>query len=88
LKLNNPHQLLFYADDVNILGESVHTVKENTEALLVGSKDSGLKVYVGKTRYMVLSRKQNAGLSHKLKFDNSSFKRMEGFKYLGTTLTN
>jgi retron-type reverse transcriptase len=29
LKLNGTHQLLAYADDVNILGESVHTVKKN-----------------------------------------------------------
>jgi hypothetical protein len=35
LKLNNMHQLLAYADDVNILGGSVHAVKENAEALVV-----------------------------------------------------
>jgi len=29
LKLNDTHQLLAYADDVNILGGSVHTLKEN-----------------------------------------------------------
>ena len=29
LTLNGTHQLLAYADDVNMLGESVHTVKEN-----------------------------------------------------------
>ena len=34
LKLNGAHQLLVYADDVNILGGSVHTVKENAEALI------------------------------------------------------
>ena len=33
LKLNGTHQLLVYADEVNILGGSVHTVKENAEAL-------------------------------------------------------
>jgi len=37
LKLNGTHQLLVYADDVNILGGSVHTVKKNAEALIVAS---------------------------------------------------
>jgi hypothetical protein len=38
LKLNGTHQLLVYADDVNKLGGSVHTIKKNTEALVVASK--------------------------------------------------
>jgi len=39
LKLNGTHQLLVYAEDFNILGGSVHTIKENAEALIVASKD-------------------------------------------------
>jgi len=39
LKLNGTHQILFYADDVNILGGNVHTIKENAEALLLASKE-------------------------------------------------
>jgi len=39
LKLNGTHQLWVYADDVNILGGSVRTLKENAEALIVISKD-------------------------------------------------
>jgi len=39
VKLNGTHQLLVYVDDVNILGGSVHTVKKNTEALVVAIKD-------------------------------------------------
>ena len=35
LKLNGTHQLLVYADDLNILGGSIHTVRKNTEALLI-----------------------------------------------------
>jgi len=35
---------------------------------------------------MVRSRGQNAGRSHSMKTDNSSFEGMEQFKYLGTTL--
>jgi hypothetical protein len=38
LKLNGTHELVVYADDVNILGRSVHSVKKNAEALVVASK--------------------------------------------------
>jgi len=37
---------------------------------------------------MVMSRDQNAGRSHSIKINNSSFERVGEFKYLGTTLTN
>ena len=60
LKLNGTHQLLVYADDVNILGGSVHTVKENTAALVVANKEIGLEVSADKTKYMVMARDQNA----------------------------
>jgi hypothetical protein len=55
------------------LGGSVHTVKNNGEALLVGSKDNGFEVTADKTKYMGMSRDQNAELSHNIKTDNSSF---------------
>jgi len=42
LKLNGTHQLLVYADDVNILGERKHTTEKKTEALVFVSKESGL----------------------------------------------
>jgi len=47
--------------DVDILGGSVHTINTNTKALLVGSKEMGLEVKANKTKYMVMSRDQNAG---------------------------
>ena len=53
--------LLVYADDVNILGGSVHTVKGNTEALIVASKEIGLEVNADKTKFMIISGDQNAG---------------------------
>ena len=40
----------------NILGGSVHTVKENAEALVVATKEIGLEVKVDKTKYMIMSR--------------------------------
>ena len=80
---------MVYADDVNTLGGSVHTVMKKAEALVVASKETGLEVNAGKTKYMVMSRDQNAGRSHNMKIDNSCFERVEGeVKYLGTTLKN
>jgi hypothetical protein len=87
-KLNGSHQLLAYADDVNILGASVHTVQENAETLVVVTKEIGLEVNADKTEYMVMSRVQNAGLGHSVRINNSSIQRVEEFKYLGMTLTD
>jgi hypothetical protein len=42
LTLNGKHQLLAYANDVNILGGSVHTVKENAEVLVVAAKEKAM----------------------------------------------
>ena len=36
----------------------------------------------------VISRDQDAGRSHDIKTDNSSFQRVEEFRYLGTNLRN
>jgi len=55
LKLNGTHQLLVYADNVNILGGSLHTVKENAETLILASKEIGLEVNADKPKYMVMS---------------------------------
>ena len=50
MKLNGTYQLLFYADDVNILGGSVHTVKEKAETLIVSSNEIGLEVNADKSK--------------------------------------
>jgi hypothetical protein len=73
---------------INILGESIHTVKKNTETLVVASKETGLEVNADKTKYMVMTRYQNAGRNHNIKIDNSSFERVGKFRYLVTTLMN
>jgi len=88
LKLNGTHQLLAYAEDVNILGGSIHTVKENAEVLVAATRETGLEVNADKTNYMVMSREQNAGRIHSVSVDYSIFERVEEFKFLGTTLTN
>ena len=54
----------------------------------MATKQIGLEVNADKTKYMVMSREQTAGLSHTMKVDNSSIERVEEFIYLGMTLTN
>ena len=60
MKLNGTHQLLVYAEDVNTLGGSERTIKENAIALVVASTEIGLEVNADKSKYMVMSRDQNA----------------------------
>ena len=86
MKLNGTHQLLAHADDVNILGGSIHTLKENA-ALVTATRKIELEIIADKTKYMVMSRDQNAGRIQSVRIDNSTFERVEEFKYLGT-LTN
>jgi hypothetical protein len=88
LKLNGTHQLLAYADDVNLLKDNIDTIKKNTETLIDASKEVGLEINVDKTKYMLLSRHQNVGQNREIKIENRSFENVSQFKYLGTTVTN
>ena len=81
MKLNGTHQLLAYADDVNILGGGTHTLQEYAEALVAATREIGLEVSADKTKYMVMSRDQNAGRIHSVRNDNITFERVEEFKY-------
>jgi hypothetical protein len=84
LILNGAHQLLVYADDVNTLDGSIHTIKKNTEALVVASKETGTEVNADESKYMVMSQDRNAGQSHDITTEGRSFKRVEEVKYMGT----
>jgi hypothetical protein len=88
LKLNGTHQLLVYADDVNLLGDNIDAIKKNMETSIDASKEVGLEVNTEKTKYMLLSRHQNAGQSHDIKIANKCFENVAKFRYLGTTITN
>jgi hypothetical protein len=59
--------LLAYADDVNLLGDNIDTINKNTQTLIDASKEVGLEVNVKKTRYMLVSRDQNAGQNGEIK---------------------
>jgi len=64
------------------LGGSVHTLKKHAEALVVASKKIGLEVNADKTKYMVMSRDQNAGRSDNIKADNKPFERWDSSNIL------
>jgi hypothetical protein len=72
LKLSGTHQLIVYADDVNLLGDNIDTTKKNTQTIINASKKVGLEVNTEKTRYMLLSRHQNAGQNHDIRTANRS----------------
>jgi hypothetical protein len=71
--------------DANILGGSVHTIKKNAEALVVASKETGLEIN-DKTKYMVMSKDQNAWGSHNIKTDNSAFEKGGRVQIFGNNL--
>jgi retron-type reverse transcriptase len=64
LKLNGTHQLLDYADDVNLHGDNIDTMKKNTAILINASKEGGLEVNTEKTKNVLLSHYQNSGQNH------------------------
>jgi hypothetical protein len=64
---------------------SAHTIKKNVEALVVASKEFGLDVNVYISKYMVVTRNEDAGRSHNIKIDVKFFERVEQFKYLVKT---
>jgi hypothetical protein len=87
LKLDGTHHHLAYADDVNLLGNNIDTIKKNRN-LIDASKQSGVQINVEKTKYTLLSRHQNAGQNRDIKIANRSLKNVSQFIYLGTSLTN
>jgi hypothetical protein len=73
---------------VNLLGDNIDTIARNTETLIDTSKRVGLEINVEKTKYMLLSRHENAGQNWDIKIANRSFENMSQFKYLRTTVIN
>lgn len=78
--------VLAYADDIIILGSDSQEVKAGTKELIINSKDIGLQINEGKTKYMVISRRENH--EENLEVENYKFERVQNFKYLGVTINS
>ena len=50
--MNGTHQVLAYADDVNLIGDYIRTIERNADMLLNACKDIGLAVNTEKAKYM------------------------------------
>ena len=79
---------LVYAANVNIMVVSRHTIKKNTEALIMANNDTGLEVTVTSTKYMDTSLRPDKGQNHNIKIGNKCSEMVGQFRYLGTNLTN
>jgi hypothetical protein len=74
---------LAYADDVNLLGDDINTIKRNAEVLLEAGRQVGLEVNSEKTKYMLVSRHQKTGGQNYLRVANKSFERLEVLRHQG-----
>ena len=82
LDMNGKYQLLVYADDGNMLGENLKTIRENTEIFIKASKDIGLEVNSEKTKYMITSYHQNVKQNQNIIIGNLLFEHVEKFRYI------
>jgi hypothetical protein len=77
-----------YADDVNLLGDNINTIKKGTEILIDSSKKADLEINVEKTKYILLSHRRNACQNQDINITKRLFENLSQFKYLGTTVTS
>jgi hypothetical protein len=68
------------------IGRNIRSVRKDTEGL-VAFKEIGLEVDAEKTKYMVMSRHQNALKNQNITRSNKCLEKLEQFKCLETNLT-
>jgi hypothetical protein len=64
LKSDATHQLLVCADDVNVLGDNINTIRKNTKALTDVNNEAAVAVNAEKTKYKLIFHHKNAGQNH------------------------
>ena len=86
--LNGNHHVFAYADNVNLIGDDIRTIKRNAEVLLTACKDIGLAVNTGKTKYVEIGNLRDMIANEHIRIGNNSHEKEKSFKYLGSLVTN
>jgi hypothetical protein len=79
---------LVYTDDINLLGDSINTIKGNTKTLSEASRNVGLEINAEKTKHMIMSHHPNLGQNQNTRTANELFGNVAKFRYLGMKQTN
>jgi hypothetical protein len=75
---------LVYADDINLLGDSVNTIQENIETLSEASRDVGLEINAEKTSmHVIMSHHHDSGQNQNIKIASESFENVAKIQILG-----
>ena len=88
LDMNGTYQVLANADDVNLISDNIRTIERNTYLLLNASKDIGLAINTGKTKYMEIGRHRGLIENVHIKIGSNSYEKVKTFKYLGSLCRN
>ena len=75
------------ADDVNLIGGDIRTIERNAKVSLNASKDIGLAVDRGKTKYMEIGHHRGMIANEHIRIDSNSYEIMKSFKYLDSLVT-
>ena len=85
--MDGTHQVLAYADDVNLIGDDIRTIQRNTNMLLKSCKDIGSGLNTGKTKYRCRMSSRHDGNEH-IAVGNHLYEKGKTVKYLGSLLAN
>ena len=85
--MNGTHQVLTYADDVNLIGD-IRTIERNADVLFIACKDICSAVNIGITKYMEIGRRRAILANVHIKIASNPYEKVEIFKYLGFLFTN
>ena len=73
--MNGTHQVLTYADDINLIGNDIRTIERNADVLLNACRDIGLEVITEKTKYMGIGHHQVMIANKHIRIGSNSYEK-------------